>query len=266
MKRNVWIFDIDGVITDPEEKKIIYPQIVTELSKRLKTSPVIFITGRSFPWIKRKVILPLISEIKDKADLKNLFISCEYGGVQVDYDNGNIRKNVGKDLIQDNILSNKIKKIVKDNFSQTMFYDNTKETIFTIEMKKGVNNKKFKKDQKHFHKLLKKLLSESKYSKKYSIIKTTIATDIFRKSLGKDYATRKILSWIKKREEHPFELNIFGDSQGDFVIGEELMKHKLNFTFIFVGEKNNLNQKSLSFPIFFTESTYTKGTLEFLQK
>ena len=265
MKSKVWIFDVDGVITDPGEKKVIYPRIYHELTKRLKHPTVVFITGRSFPWLKKKVLLPLIDQVKDKGDLKNLYISCEYGGVQVEYISGNLKKVVGKDRMQDKNLNNKIRKIVKENFSQTMFYDKTKETMITVEMNKGVNNKKFEEDQRKFLKLLKTTLSTPRYSSQFMIVKTTIATDIFKKKLGKDYAIRKILSWIRKRTKNPLYITIFGDSEGDLVMGEELMKHGVDFKFVFVGEKKNVNQRALSFPVIFTNTLYSKGTLEFLQ-
>src|SRR3990167_214820 len=68
-----WIFDIDGVVTNPTKKKVKKLQILDHIAKRLQQGePVIFNTGRSLPWT--------IERVNDKRVLENLFAAGEKGG------------------------------------------------------------------------------------------------------------------------------------------------------------------------------------------
>ena len=88
MKQDIWIFDVDGVITDPKTKEITNSKIIEIIKERLSLgSKVAFNTGRSAEWLEHKVINPLreiiISNVKNYLPLTNLVSICEMGNVVV---------------------------------------------------------------------------------------------------------------------------------------------------------------------------------------
>ena len=84
-----WIFDIDGVVTNPSEKKVSEPQILVHIANKLKAGePVAFNTGRSSSWLIERVISPLLELIEDKNILQNFIAVSEKGGCWVTFDKG----------------------------------------------------------------------------------------------------------------------------------------------------------------------------------
>src|SRR3989344_2543991 len=88
-----WIFDVDGVITDPEKKEVTNPQLFDELIKRLKKGePVALATGRALEWVIKKIVNPLESRIKENNSdislLDNFYVSGEFGGSHLFYNKG----------------------------------------------------------------------------------------------------------------------------------------------------------------------------------
>ena len=82
-----WIFDVDGVITDPSEKRVSKPQILVHIANKLKLGePVAFNTGRSSSWLIERVINPLLGMIEDKSVLENFIAVSEKGGCWATFD------------------------------------------------------------------------------------------------------------------------------------------------------------------------------------
>lgn len=78
---NAWLFDVDGVITHPEQKRVTEPQIITEIIKRLQAGePVALVTGRSVDFMRDKVITPLKGELQDLSLLQNFLAVGEKEG------------------------------------------------------------------------------------------------------------------------------------------------------------------------------------------
>lgn len=89
-----WIFDIDGVVTNPSEKKVKEPQILIYIVDKLKLKePVAFNTGRSSSWLAERVINPLLQMIEDKNVLQNFIAVSEKGGCWITFDkNGTMQE------------------------------------------------------------------------------------------------------------------------------------------------------------------------------
>ena len=78
--KDLFVFDIDGVITHPSRKINTEPEILNYIIEKLKTGhPVALNTGRSLAWIKERVINLLLAKIQNKAILKNLTAVGEMG-------------------------------------------------------------------------------------------------------------------------------------------------------------------------------------------
>jgi len=83
-----WIFDVDGTISNPQEKKITEPDIIHTMLGKLKAGqPVAVISGRDLEWIIQNVVRPIEEYgLKHNSDLlHNLFVSGEFGNTSLTY-------------------------------------------------------------------------------------------------------------------------------------------------------------------------------------
>lgn len=263
-----WIFDIDGVVTNPSEKKVNKPQILVHIASKLKNGePVAFNTGRSSSWLIEHVINPLLEMIDNRRILDNFIAVGEKGGTWIIFDkDGTIKQHKDASISVPESLQQQVKKLIEANYSESMIYDNSKQTMISTEMNNGLSIEEYKKDQNKLTLQLKKLLQENNFLDKLKIDPTTIAVDVENKHVGKGFAIERILDLFKKKGIKPKQFIAFGDSPSDIAMAEKLHERNLTFTFIFVDDKGHLKGREYPFPIIYTKNRFDKGTLEFLNK
>jgi len=262
------IFDVDGVITDPQEKKITEPEILSFIVGRLeKGEPVALNTGRSLFWLINQVINPLLKIKRNKKSLQNFFASGEKGAVWLTInENGSIQQYKDSNISTPTFLQNQIRTLIKTKYSKSMFYDESKVgTLISVEMNDGYSIEEYKKEQKTLAKELQKILVENNLEKILKVDSTTIAVDIENKQVGKGFAINRILKWLEEKEIKPQQFITFGDSSSDIPMAEKLHKMNLKVKLVFVGEEGKLKGKTYPFPVIFTKEVFEKGTLEFLR-
>lgn len=262
-----WIFDVDGVITNPSEKRITQLKILNHLVQKLGNGePIALASGRSLVWIIEKVLNPLIEIVKDKKVLQNLFVLGEKGATWIVFDKRGKMKQDKNNLISvPYFLQEKVRNLIKTNFPGSMFSDETKETMISTEMRDDYEVFEYKKDQDVLVRKLRELLDKEGLSEQLKIDPTTIAVDIQNKTVGKDFTIEKILNWLDKKGVQPQKFIVFGDSLSDLPMGERLRKKGLAVDFVFVGDKKLLEGKIYPFPITFTNDHFEKGTVEYLK-
>lgn len=264
--KTAWVFDVDGVITNPQEKKITEPEILDQIIKRLdQGEPVALNTGRPLVWIIDKVINPLLEKTADRKILKNFFASGEKGSTWITFDGkGEMQRYKDDSISVPQSLQNKIRNLINSEFSKSMFYDETKETMISTEMKDGHLVEEYSKQQQVLNKKLQKLVDEDDSNKQLKVDPTTIATDIENKHVGKGFAIDRILNWLEKINVNPQRFVAFGDSfSSDITMAEKLHNKNKKVEFVFVG-KGEIEQ-SYPFPIMRTKELFGKGTLEALR-
>jgi hypothetical protein len=258
---------VDGVITNPQEKKITEPEILDEIIKRLKRrEPVALNTGGSIEWVKDRVLNPLIERVEDKKILQNLLAVGEKGGTWAEFDSqGNLIENKDNNISVLDNLKNEIRNLISNKYSDSMFYDESKLTMISTEMKDGHFLEDYREKQITLSAELKKLLTDKNLADKFKVDPTTIATDIENKFVGKHFAIKRIVEWTKKRGINPQGYITFGDSfKSDVPMAEEIYSQGLLAEFIYVG-KENIDISKYPFPIKITQNKFEKGTLEFLK-
>ncbi len=144
MVQNAWMFDVDGVLNNPENKTNIKQEIVDQLAKRLEAGePVVFVTGRASDWFVKWILTPLEQRISDKKMLAHFFLSAEFGNVSVFFENGELKKQVdGKNAVPQDITS-EARRVTESEFSGIMSV-NDAQTFFSTEIKDGVAFDRFK--------------------------------------------------------------------------------------------------------------------------
>jgi hydroxymethylpyrimidine pyrophosphatase-like HAD family hydrolase len=270
---DVYIFDVDGVLTDPNEK-LFDREVMEAIAKRLNNKqPVILNTGRSVSWVQSVIIarLHFAHNVVDKKAWQNLFIIGEKGGTWLGFNEDGYMPPVpsrdGSIAIPEEIQK-LVKDLVKDEFSDTMFYDPTKWTMVSVEQRDGFteqeHNEKFVPAQIQLAERVRELIDETGLGKDFRVDATTIATDIENKIVGKDFAVQRAVAWLKQRRIIPNKYVTFGDSKSDFAMAERLQELGVNVEHVHVGNPNNIPENA-EYPVITTSGKFNAGTREFLQ-
>lgn len=265
-KKIVWIFDGDGVITNPQEKRITEPEILDQIINRLeKGEPVALNTGRSIEWVKKHVLNPLLKKIQDKKFLRYFLIVGEKGGTWAEFDHqGNLIENKDDAISVPKDIQNEVRNLINSEYSDSMFFDESKLTMVSTEMKDGYSLDDYKSKQKNLFEQFQELLIRKNVTDKFKVDPTTIAVDIENKFVGKNFAVKKIIEWVKRKGIETQRYISFGDSfSSDIPMAEEINSQNLPVEFIYVG-KENINISAFPFMIHQTKAKFEKGTLEFL--
>lgn len=254
-----WIFDIDGVITNLNSKKIEHPQIIQIITKILSNNePVAFVTGRSIDMAKNNVLSVIEDDLEDKSRLNLLYCEGEFGAVTINYKNGNQKIHIDKSLNPPDELIKKGKEII-ENYKKIFIYDQ-KHSFFTAEVKQDIDKKLSEENKDKLSKELQQLIDSMNKSEQFEVHKDNIAVNVRSKKLNKHLATKKVLTWLENLNVRADDFIAFGDSGSDIEIGRELHKQNKQLKFINTG-----NHKFTSEPFeVINIGNFDKGTLEYL--
>jgi hydroxymethylpyrimidine pyrophosphatase-like HAD family hydrolase len=257
---NCWIFDIDGVLTDPQQKKVVNETLWDQFTAWLQNgNPLTFNTGRSLEWVKQQILTPLESHLAKQNLPKSLFHNLmavgEKGTDWLNFDpDGHPQQTIDDQISVPQDLIDQVKQITEQKFSDTMFFDSTKKTMISIEMKQNEDLNKFHEAQKQLVEELKNIIQNYNLSsqrtlgrtlgarlldkggsRRYkqttsslSIDATVIATDIQNTHTGKALGTKRILNWLNQRKFKITNFYTFGDSQSDLAMAQYLYSHLNN--------------------------------------
>jgi len=258
-----WLFDVDGVISNLKTKEA-NPQIVAEIVKRLqKKEPVALITGRSMKYLEDEVVPKIVAKI-DKEILDTFFISGEFGGVSSSFENGQEAEKIDEDLSVPEALRNLVKDVTRD--LETMFFDDTKKTMITTEMKDGyADMTRLKEEQESLSSKFEKLVEEFKIGINFEVVVDTIAVNIKNRNANKKNSALQVLNWLGNKNIKPEKFIAFGDSNTDLEMAQAVHDKGFDVEFVFVGNKEDIVGIGTPFKITKTRESYEKGTLEFLR-
>lgn len=262
-----WLFDVDGVLTDPEKKRVTQPEMFNELIKRLeKGEPIGLNTGRSLDFMITEILNPLESTISDRSLLRNVFAVGEKGAAWVTYDdNGERTINVDSSVSVPQEIQDQVRELASQPpYSDIMFYDETKRTMVTVELKPDRTVAEFTAPQQGLTLALQTLLSKHHLEDNFKVDPTRIATDVENRHVGKALGARKFIELLGGRGIEPQEYIGFGDSASDYEMFEELNRLGKKSQFVFVGGREHLTGKDLT-SVTFTEQLVDSGTLQYLQ-
>lgn len=264
--KKAYIFDVDGVITDPVEKKITKPELIDIIAHKLQQNiPVAFISGRGMQWLEGQVIsvLEVYFDNHPEMDIKlldNVYVSGEFGGVSALHKNGVREEFVNQELAISDDLRMKVNE-VSEKFSYYAKIEHDKQTQFSMEAKSG--NEFFGDEGKRIADTLKKEIDSYP---DLEVHVDRIGMNVKNKNANKRYAIKQYLQWAAEKGFASEIYYVFGDSASDLEMGEELYNQNKNFEFIFVGNKENLLGKSPQFKLTITEGHCDAGTLEYLKR
>lgn len=264
---NAYLFDVDGVITDPATRSISKPQLVTHLITLLqKGNPIGIISGRGLIWLRSRVVKVLENYLDDhpmldRTILNNVFISGEFGGVTAHYENGERKESINKALILSQEIRNALEEKAKD-FKEYVFVDIEKQTQFTLEANFEKNTNLMDDHGDTIAAGLQQIIHDQPV---LEVQVDRIAVNVKNKNANKRYATNQFLTWLSEKGLKLEKFYVFGDSPSDLEMGNALHEQGLVFDFIFVGETNELPKETLPFHVIITKGHCDAGTLEYLE-
>lgn len=266
-----YVFDVDGVLTNPETKRFELASILDELLKRLNLQlPITFNTGRSLVFMD-PILKHLENHVVAKSLLRNVIAVGEKGATWVTYDELGVRQEVVDTTVSvPTQLQQQIKEIIEVSYAETMFLDMTKKTMMSIELESqdhlAVTKKSFADFQKAQQQLtneLRQLLVENGLENTLKVDPTRIATDVESVLVGKALGARRIFTLLQERNIVPSHYFSFGDSPSDLHMHREFQRLGCRSTFVYVGEATDL--EGVEDGVILTSQQVDRGTLEFLQ-
>jgi hydroxymethylpyrimidine pyrophosphatase-like HAD family hydrolase len=265
--KTAYLFDVDGVLSDPKEKKVTQPELFQQVISILqKGEPLGLNTGRSTEWLLDRFINPLLDRINDKSILQNFFVVGEKGGTWITFNKeGVMHHGRDKELVILEELINKSKQLIEEKYHDSMFFDETKETMLSIEMRDGFSIETFHQRQKSLLEDLVQLLKKYSLEKTYNIDPTTIATDVESPKVGKALGADRFLQFLYDNDISPVEFITFGDSKSDFEMSDELERRGKKVKMIYVGDKEKLGEIHKNYLIEYI-GDFSHGSLEYLKK
>jgi hypothetical protein len=261
-----WLFDVDGVLTEPEHKIVREPALFDELIRRLaRGEPVGTNTGRSLTFLGAGLLDPLEARVTDRRLLHGLIAIGERGSAWATYDTAGERTehlDAGTPLVP--ALRDEVRALVqRPDLASVMFFDETKRTMISTELRPGKTIAEYEGPQRTLVAELHALLARHGLADRYRVDPTSIATDIEYRGVGKAYGAARFAAMLETRGIRPARYVCFGDSRSDYDMLEALLARDDRAELVFVGEPEQLRERDLR-AVTFMRPLYARGTLAYL--
>jgi hydroxymethylpyrimidine pyrophosphatase-like HAD family hydrolase len=262
-----WLFDVDGVLTEPEHKTVREPALFDELIRRLaRGEPVGTNTGRSLTFLEAEVLDPLEARVPDRRLLHGLIAIGERGSAWATYDaDGTRTEHIDARTPFSPALADEVRALVqRPDFARVMFFDETKRTMISTELWPGKTIAEFAEPQRALVAELHAMLARHGLADQFRVDPTSIATDIEYRGAGKGFGAIGFAEKLEARGIRPARYVCFGDSRSDYDMLEALLARGDRAELVFVGEPDQLAGRDMRF-VTFIEPLYAPGTLAYLR-
>ena len=230
------LLDVDGPIASPVTRSIATPSILTDLILLAGANvPIAFITGRSAAFIRDEVVTPLVG-----AGLPSEFRMygvCEKGAVWFPISAagmGEVEVDATVALPEAAVAA--LRRLVADGYADTMFFDETKQAMVSVEQRTDVAHAAYLAAQDSFNEAAFALLTERGVGVRlgdreapdasgqipFRIDPTIISTDIESVLLDKDNAAERALAFFAEGGPLPHLWRSVGDSRSDYLMADHL--------------------------------------------
>jgi hypothetical protein len=235
------LFDVDGPIASPVSRSIAIPSILDDLVSLASIGvPIAFITGRSDAFIRDEVITPLLNN-----GLADAFSTGKVRMFGV-FEKGASWATIGPDglgevTVDDSVAIPQrsveaVRELVETQFSDTMFFDETKLAMISVEQRMDVASDVYREAQPRFQDAAFELVVSHGLGLRYGdrsvpdahgelpfrVDPTIISTDIESVLLDKDRGAERALEYFAGLGELPRRWRSIGDSRSDYLMADHL--------------------------------------------
>lgn len=235
------LLDVDGPIASPETRTIAIGSIVTDLVALAAAGvPIAFVTGRSEQFIREQVVAPLVGASLP-ADAR-VYGVCEKGAVWFPIGAAGI----GEVAVDHGValpppVVEALRQLVATGYADTMFFDETKQAMVSVEQRTDVSRERYTRAQRAFDDAAFDLIAarglgirlgerqspDAHGEVPFRIDPTIISTDIESVRLDKDHAAARALAYFAETGPLPCLWRSVGDSRGDYLMADHL--HEAGF-------------------------------------
>lgn len=240
------LFDVDGPLASPVSRTIRIPGIISDLvSLTASGVPIAFITGRSDSFIREQVIAPLLAAGLAEAlqsPFARMFGVFEKGGSWAEITaTGMGAVTVDSSVALPASVVDSIRTLVAERFSETMFFDESKLAMISVEQRTDVSAERYYRDQASFDDASFDLLAAAGLGVRlrdrsapdaagdvpFRLDPTVISTDIESVLLDKDRGAERALAYFGSLGPLPRSWRSVGDSRSDYLMADHL--HEAGF-------------------------------------
>jgi hypothetical protein len=230
------LLDVDGPIASPVTRTVAIPSIITDLVALAAAGvPIAFITGRSDSFLRDQVVTPLLDAGLSPA--AGMFGVCEKGGVWFPI----TASGMGTIAIDDSIAvpqdyTDELRSLVGSRFSDTMFFDDTKHVMISVEQRRDVSHARYAAAQPAMNEAAFELLvrhglgarlgdrevPDAQGQVPYRVDPTIISTDVESVTLDKDRGAERALAFFSRIGPLPTLWRSVGDSRSDYLMADHV--------------------------------------------
>lgn len=229
------LLDVDGPIASPVTRRVP-ATIIRDLAVLAAAGvPIAFITGRSMAFLRDHVVSELIEH--GLSEGARMYGVCEKGAVWFPISpQGLGRVESNQELALPGKVIDGIRNLVERDYSDTMFFDETKQAMISVEQRPDVENDDYQAAQGEFNQEAFRLCAEQGLGIRlgdqeqpdahgqvpYRIDPTIISTDIESVTLDKDHAAERALDFFAGNGPLPQFWRSVGDSRSDYLMADHL--------------------------------------------
>ncbi len=235
------LLDVDGPIASPVTRTVAIPSILTDLVALVAAGvPIAFITGRSDAFIRDSVVAPLL-EVGLAEALRTpgarMYGVFEKGGswaTIVADGMGEVEVDTALAFGDDAVSS--VRSLVERDFTDTMFFDETKRAMISVEQRTDVASATYLTAQGPFQDAAFSLIADLGYGLRYGdriapdghgdvpfrVDPTIISTDIESVRLDKDHGAKRALERFASLGPIPSRWVSMGDSRSDYLMADQV--------------------------------------------
>jgi hypothetical protein len=235
------LFDVDGPIASPVTRSIAIPSITEDLVALAAAGvPIAFITGRSDAFIRDRVIDPLLGAGLAEAlalPRARMFAVFEKGAAWAPVTSvGLAPVQVDDAVTLPRAVADEVRDLVEADFADTMFYDETKRAMISVEQRTDVSASDYRAVQGAFQDRAFATVAGHGLGIRYGARKspdsagrlpfridpTIISTDIESVLLDKDRGAERALSYFAALGTLPRSWRSVGDSRSDYLMADHV--------------------------------------------
>jgi len=233
------LLDIDGPIASPISRSIAIPSIIDDLIALAAAGvPIAFITGRSDTFVREQVIAPLLNAGLGRAldaPGARMFAVFEKGAAWATVDSSGLGTvEVDSSVAVPADLVDRIHTLHVARFADTMFWDDTKRAMVSIEQRVDVTPAAFHQAQHELNSaafaaavdlgygigLGDRVATDADGAVPWRLDPTIISTDLESVTLDKDKGAERALDHFRSTGPLPTVWRSVGDSRSDYKMAD----------------------------------------------
>ena len=219
------LLDVDGPIASPVTRTIAIDSIIDDLLTLAAAGiPIAFITGRSEHFMRHQVISRLVAGSANHAGLDaraHVFGVFEKGGCWSPViAHGLAPLEIDTAVAVPPTLRNAVETLARQKYADTMFVDEGKHVMISIEQRIEVSSNDYRAAQLRFVTEVEKVMSKLAVGPGFRIDPTIISVDVESVTLDKDRGAARALDWFAGRGVSAERWWSVGDSRSDYLMAD----------------------------------------------